>query len=382
MSALIGVSQYIAEQSYPKLKQSLKLEKVQILINEANKLNNDWEILNSKLQKRGIYTKFFNEHQKQLKYSKLSPNKVLQKMLNQKERNRNIKEINNILGEIKIWGVNGYRVIVELRETVTGQELIYHIENDTHTISYTLNTEQYLKLLASNNLGFNYSSWESIEKAKQAGFPKIDLLKLNINATDKNLKRIFEENLKDLQPINLKRDALYQYLVDTKAIERQSYWDKENETYYAYHARIAELHSQLSASFAWRRTPEGEIEKPKDGYFFSEIRKKLVDAYIRIYKKEKLDKDTDSFYEVGDSIKDENTLIENKVGNAVVSLKTIHNAIKRIADLKNVNYETIRTEFINLFTKEPKVGMMLTRQIQEGAYKKAVESINELFTIK
>ena len=72
-------------------------------------------------------------------------------------------------------------------------------------------------------------------------------------------------------------------------------------------------------------------------------------------------------------------LIENKVGNAVISLQTIRKAINSIASLKGQSLENIKNSFIQLFTKKP-VGE-LTKSIQEGAYNKAVKSINELFKV-
>lgn len=377
------ISRQVAEQSFVVMSKSERISRLMTLIDEADKLDKEGKILESRMHKNGIYTKLMNVHQNQIK--NLSPNSTLQKLFDQKNKIKIQVEINNILKEIHQWSLKGYKVIVQTRQTVTGQELIYHIQDTDHKIVKILNEEQFLSLLESNNIGLNYANWEKIKEASSRGVPKLDLLKLNVQATKKNLNKIAET----APTINLKRDALYKYLVDNKAISRAfTKTDKDSgeevSTEYSYHARLSELHSQLLARYRWMYNKEGGVSSPKKGkgdktgFFFSENRRKLVDAFVNIYKKEGLHKDTDAFYQVGDAVLDEKTLIENKVGNAVVSVSTIKHAVAAIASLKGATTEKMKQTFLNLFTKDPKTGTYLTKKIQEGAYKKAVKEISEL----
>lgn len=374
-------TKYVAEQSFASLHQQSRLQTVITLIEEAVSLNREGEALEKQLHQRGILTQFknwSNAHQNQLtKSQKASPHKTLMALVNQKDKSRTENEINNILKKINNWGVNGYRVVVQMRRTVTGQELIYHVQTDDHSLSYTLNEQQFLDLLSSNTAGLNYASWEKVEKQ---GAPQLSLFKLNVGASKTKMKKMFNH----APTINLKRDALYQYLVNTKAISQKNKWDTENHSEYAYHARIAELHSQLLASYTWILNNNGGVAFPrkngpkdKSGYFITEERKRLVDLFIKQYKKEGLHADKDAFYETGDATLNEAILIENKVGNAVVSISTIKNAIESIASLRGASKEQMRARFIEMFTKHN--SGRLTKKIQEGAYKTAVESINTLF---
>ncbi len=371
-------SHQLAEQSSQIWSKASRLERVEILINRADLLNIERKALEDKIQQEGLLRKIKNwsdQHQKQLRHA-YKPDDALMKLVKQKDKSKIENRINNLLIKIHDWGVRGYEVIVQTKQTITGQELIYHIQDSSHTFKYTLNEQEFLQLLSSNSVGMKYASWAQIDEAIQKGYPKpLDLFKLNVGASKTQMKQ-FKNNV---PTINLKRDALYRYLVDTKAISRKNTWNKEENSEYAYHARLSELHSQLLASYKWVLDEQGNVKKPENSsdYFFSKERKRLVDSFIRLYKKEGLHKDTDKFYETGDATLNESILIENKVGNAVVSISTVKNAIISIASLKGTNSEQRRQHFLQMFTKGP--SGRLTTKIQGAAYEKAVKSINELF---
>ena len=105
--------------------------------------------------------------------------------------------------------------------------------------------------------------------------------------------------------VQLNKDAVYQYLIQNRVI-------LDERTGNISYSRIAELHSQLLAKYKWQKDLNGNVVFPKDNkfnYFFTQERQKLVDTFTRLYKKEKLHRDTDEFYKSGDATLDENTVI-------------------------------------------------------------------------
>lgn len=382
------LTNFIAEQSASTLVKASPIQKVNSLIGEAVILDKEALLLDQELADVKLFTKMITRHQNQIKNASTSAEK--EKIQNQRpqailsNQKRNIiskKQIELLLTKIHTWGLKGYRVIVQLRQTVTGQELIYHVQDANHSFSYTLNEEEFLKLLASNQAGMARTSWSQIEKAIAEGTPPLNLFQLNVGATSG--KKIQE--VTGAKPsIHLTKDALYQYLIHNDE-GKAAILRGEDENGRIDYSRIAELHSQLLARYKWIKNSSGGVafppknSKSKSKYFMSEHRQKLVDAFIGQYKKEKLHRDTDKFYESGDATLDENTLIESKVGNATVSIQTIRNAIKDIAALQGADNETLKQRFIQMFTKAPQAGRYLTQMIQKGAYEKAVKSITELF---
>ena len=381
------ISKFVAQQTAEDLTKNQRLQKVFNLIEDAERCSQKGIDLNNKLHKRGIISSLDKFHKKNMNnLGSKKPNDILKSYKASKSKNR-ITEINNILRELQLWGIEGYRIIVQLRSVVTGQQLIYHIQDTQRTHTYILTEQEYLDLLKeSGNANMSYTTWKQIEEAVKKGSPKTktDLFKITINTSKTKLKKIATQNTYALT-IDMNKDALYQYLLQTRAITKKNTFSDNEEDTVNYHARLAELHTQMLSSLKWiYSNSKGNVAYPtkaKDssGFFFTEERKKEVDNFIKRYKDEGLHVETDAFYLTGDATLDENTLIENKVGGAIISLQTIRNAISSIAALKGKSLETIKNNFIKLFTKKP-TGE-LTKSIQEGAYNKAVASINELFKI-
>lgn len=365
---------YIRKQTADTVVQTSSLERVNSLINNAYQLNEEAKSLDIELEKTQSLRQSIQQHRTQLRRMyKENPDQAFEEWTSQKEAITANKQIESVFSRMHKWGLRSYQVITQLRNTITGQDIIYHVQDAKHTVSYTLSEEQFLKLVASNSIGKGRLSWKEIEQAIQQGVPPLDLFTLQVGATSE--KKIQNITKVETPSIQLNKDALYQYLIQTRAVLNE-------RTGGVSYARIAELHSQLLAKYKWQKDSNGNTAFPKNSsnkYFFSQERQRLVDTFVRLYKKEKLHKDTDEFYKSGDATLNENTLIENKVGRAVVSLRTIKNAIRDIAALKGVDKEALRQGLIQIFTSAPQTGRYLTQTLQEGAYNKAVESINKLF---
>ena len=366
---------YIIKQTADTVVQASPLTRVNHLINNAYQLNEEANLLDTELKNTQSLQQSIQQHRTQLRRMyKENPDQAFEEWTSQKEVITANKQMESVFSRMHKWGLKSYQVITQLRNTITGQDIIYHVQDAKHTASYTLNEEQFLKLVASNSIGKGRLSWAGIEQAIQEGVPPLELFTLQVGASSKN--KIQKRTGVETPTIQLNNDAIYQYLIQKRAI-------LDEQTGNISYSRIAELHSQLLARYKWQKDSKGNTAFPKSNssnkYFFSQERQKLVDTFIRLYKKEKLHKDTDEFYKSGDATLNENTLIENKVGRAAVSLKTIRNAIKDIAALKGVNKEALRQGLIQLFTNAPQTGRYLTQMLQEGAYNKAVESINKLF---
>lgn len=368
---------YLAEQSATRfIKNDDKRQQVQNYINQAYDLKLQYQKLNNE-QKELFFAKQIQKIHKQNRANGLDSyvSQAFSNFQNSKEDNFNYQMIQIWLNKLHQWALKGYKVTVGLRKIVTGQELIYHIQDANYTVSYQLTEEQYLSLLEQNNINMNYASTEALDQVIKDGLPMADLFKLSVGATKSKLQNLLNEkpdlNGKILSG-NLKKDALYQYLLNQKSIK-----DKQGRI---LHSRIYELHSQLSAYYEWDRESDGSIKGPENSkdYFFTKTRKNAVDNFINKYIAANMHKDTIAYYKTGDAIQNENTLIENKVGNAVVSVSTIRKAIDQISNLKNIiSQKEFKQALIDLYTY--KGSKDFEQKIQRGAYNVAVKSINKLF---
>ena len=391
---------YVISKSAEIATKAARLERVNGLINKAVLIRNEFDNIDKEFNEMKFLQKVVARHESNLKAVKALPRDteqydkkiastekegIMKLINNRNQQKRNIvnkKAIQLLLNRLKNTGIEGYQVIVQLRETVTGQELIYHIhtrQGNKDMLAYTLTENEYIELLKGQSLGGSYgeSMWNKLQKAKQEGtsFVASDFFNLQVGGTEKNLSKVAKNKS---EPINLSKDILYQYLLIADK-NKAAILDKDGKTNYS---RLAELHSQLSANYEWRRDSSGTILPPppnsESKFFFTMKRQKVVDAFIGAYKKSNLHADTDKFYETGDAILNDEVLIENKVGNARISLSTIRNAIEAIAELQGASMERFKQGFIAMFTKSPKKGG-LAEKLQKGAYETALESIQNLF---
>lgn len=301
--------------------------------------------------------------------------------LSDKEQQQKIQEWLNRLHQ---WSLKAYKEIMTFRSIITGgQTIIYHIMDAKRNIAYKFTEEQYLELLAANPPVLRWGSMKSIISK---GKPLSDFFKLQVGDSSKNntaLQDVAKRTNAEIITSNMKKDALYNYLIQKNKISSgKDYRGKSNQL---LHSRIFELYDQIKYSVksgGWAKDKDGAILYPQNskhrdttGYFFSNQRRATVDNFIKKYTREKLNKDPITFYKTGDSIKNKNTLIENKIEGAVVSVSTIKNGIKNIASLTLIrNSLELYNKLVKTFTYAGDKG--LTSAIQEGAERAAIHEIN------
>lgn len=374
--------QYLAEQSANYMSQDIRLQRIYDYISQAKTLNAQYTTLHNRQKDLQFAQQILTIHQENRKTNaKAYVNVAYWDFHKQKKYIQEYNQIQTWLTDLHHWSLRGYKLIISMRKDVTNQELIYHIQDTSHSFSYTLTESQYLRLLSQNDISMTYAGTSSLEDAAKGEKPLGDLFKLNVGATQNILSQIDEwsqQKGKGLIPkANLKQDVLYQYLMQDKGVIKTDRGDTS-------HSRIYELHSQLSAAYEWSRNPDGSIQGPEDikkkgksKFFFTKTRENAVAGFIQKYIQANMHKDNIAFYKTGDAIQDNKTLIENKVGKAVISIQTIKNAIQEIASLSTTSKEKLRKGLIQLFTYSG--GDSFSRKIQDGAKNFAIKSINSIF---
>ena len=379
--------QYLAEQSATRfIAQDHKRAQIQRYIGQAQQLQSEYNMLNQQQHDLLYAGQLMSVHQQNRQTaaatnsSKPYVNAAFWDIQNEKQKIKNYQQIQQWLTKLHHWALRGYKVIVQMRKTITGQELIYHIQDTNNSFSYTLTESQYLRLLAGNNINMTYASTSQLEAVINKGMPMGDLFKLSINATQSKIKDVSQWSQRKgkgaISGSSLKNDALYQYLLYKYGGTITSFNGGVS------HSRIYELHSQIAASHQWQKNKDGGIafprERKKNSFFFTSKRSGEVTRFANKYIKAGMHKDTIAFYKTGDAIQNDRTLIENKVGNAVVSIQTIRKAIDTIASFGSLtSKEQLKKAFINLFTYSG--SKSFEKKIQDGARKFAVKQINELF---
>ena len=380
--------QHIAKESALNfIKNNEKRQNIHKYIQTAKRLTKEYVLLEQEQQKFFYAKNLATKHRENIKNAAKNNKKTyLNTTYNNFQSSQSVEtavKIQDWLKKLKKWGLEGYKVIMGLRKEITNQELIYHIQDTKHEYSYVLNEEQYLKLLENNSLSMSYASLESLEKIIAEGPPDnsetdafmADLFKLQVNATQAKVQQVLEPNFNKAELAN---DAVYQYLLhgdngkpfltkENKQKTEQENKDKEDIN----HARLYELYSQISAHYnKWERNEDGTFKKIKD--------KRTLKSFIQKYIAAKLDKDNTAFYKTGDAIQDNMTLIENKVGNAVVSISTIRRAIQGISLLEEkTDKKELEKELIEMFTYSGTE--KFAKSIQMGAKNFAEKNIKELF---
>ena len=202
------ISNYLATQSAPGFVYNSKIDIFNNCIANAKKLQKERIELDQRIEQSKLLLKMMVRHQNLLKKAGLSDEKLQMKdengdkiykdntasadmILKASGKRRSViskKTIEILLEDINKWGIEGYKVITTLRKTVTGQELIYHIQDSNHQYSYVLSEDEYIKLLESNKAGMSRTNWSAIKKAVAEGFQKadsslLDLFQLNVGAT-------------------------------------------------------------------------------------------------------------------------------------------------------------------------------------------------------
>lgn len=254
-----------------------------------------------------------------------------------------------------------YKEIMEFRTFIVGgkQELIYNVQKGSK--SYTFTEENYLNLVLDSAIPSYYNKKSLAETTKL-----LDNLRLQVGDPDEN------SNYESY--VDLGRDNLYSGLKDyIKNSETLS------ESNLKYKSRLYELYTQMRYSF-FKQT---KVNEPiKDNIDFYRKNSKYS-KFVWLYVDSKMDRDSVPFYKTGDAIKDKETLIENKLAGAVISVKTVKNAIesldKNLNSAKSLSESELANYLIKQFTYvDTAKGHEFALEIQKGAADTAVSAINDL----
>ena len=352
------------------------LAKIKAKINTAQTYQNEYMGLEARQKELQLVSKLMKKHKQ-----KKSANKAIQEV---RDRARNRDDVRQWLANLKQWSVKSYKLVTELRHLVTGQTIVYHILDSNKTTVFEVSEDEFLNLITQKDLDFGgRGGWKTIDKALSGPNPAnlADLFELRVNTTEKadrkNHKTALqvwqEKNAKNATVRNIKGDVLYNYI----ASKYGDYDDLQTPTGAASHAAIFELYDQLYHKFEWQKNSAYKIitfqgANTTDG--FSNYRKDEVDDFISKYMKDIKPNKTDTFYEAGDITADENTLVENKMRGATVSIRTIKEAINKIASLDLSSISQLKQGLKETFVKQ---GTGFIAEVREKAYEKAIKAIDD-----
>ena len=360
---------------------------IQEYIFQAKYYNDQYYSLEARQQQLKIATKMMRKHQQNIKAKRA--------LTEVRNNAKNKQDIQKWLKDLQKWSINSYKVITSFRKFVTGQTLSYHILDSNKKHVYEVNEDQFLELLSQKNMDFGRRSTATVNQALKKGVPLADLFELRVGTTmqrdphktalqtwvDKQNEGksipLTEQKQDVITVRTIGNDVLYNYLVARakNLVALQSSQGK------ASHAKIFELYDQLYYSFKWLKSKAGSNKIAKltgsntiEGFTIE--RKQAMDNFITNYLSDIVANSSDTFYGAGDTIQNENIIIENKMVNATVSVKTIKDAIQEIAHLTMSNVAQLKSKLKQLFAIK---GQGLIADIRKEAYEKAVKHINDLF---
>ena len=273
------------------------------------------------------------------------------------EQNKNREDalILQFFNATRDWGKKGYKEIVSLRKALSGgQELVYDIQQYEST-SYRLNEEQYLENINPNLVTWT-QNWDKVD-----GGDIIASLSLQVGTP-------VEGNYISKSDIRKSKDALYKYLYNNYS----SSVNKENGL---YTSRLYELYDQIRFTFFGRG--EGNYSTVAQEEFTAQL--DSVSKFVGEYLEAGMHKDTLPFYQMGDTVENAYTLVENKRAGAAISIKTIRNALIKIRDIFNgpMTKKALQASFTQLFSK---VGNSdLEKTLQGAAAKVTEKGIKDFF---
>lgn len=393
-----NIINHLAEVTSKEFIVEKKRDQYEAYIKQAIKLNSQYQSLNKFAAKQQWIGDLNKAHQENLANAASEDKKpwvstAYKEMKKDIEKYRSLAKWSTLL---KSWSLKAYEVIMGLRRLLTEQTFVYHVMDTGKKYMVQLTEDQFLELLKGNEMEarvgtetLNNMATEAQATAAKFG----DIFKLSVYATQQNLKRALgNENLnfakeEDSDIIrSAEKDVIYQELLtmgnNNKPILQTQKKDKNTgkrvDTGKPDHSRLYELYSQLL------NVKEAQLIR-KDiarGISMEDIRKKGYYVKFNEFVKEyantsELARDNIAFYRTGDAILDKQTLIENKVGDAVVSVKTIAQAIKNIAGLAQLKKEKLKKKLIELFSYSGESA--IEKQVQGAAAKFAEKHIRESF---
>lgn len=352
------------------------LAKIKAKIDTAQTYQSDYMTLEARQKELQLVSKLMKKHKQ-----KRSANKAMQEV---RDRARNKADIKQWLKDLKNWSTKSYELITGLRRLVTGQTIVYHILDSNKTTVFEVSEDEFLNLIAQQDLDFGgRGGWNAINKALSGPNPAnlADLFELRVNTTEKadrknnktGLQVWQEKNAKNATVRDIKGDVLYNYI----ASKYGDYDDLQTPKGTASHAAIFELYDQLYHKFEWEKTSAYKIvtfqgANTTDG--FSNYRKDEVDVFMDKYMQDIKPNKSDTFYEAGDVTASEDILVENKMRGATVSIKTIKDAIDKIASLDLSSVAQLKEGLKKIFVKQ---GTGFIAEVRKEAYEKAIKAIDD-----
>lgn len=384
------ITKYTAYSLTPT-QQNLKLrvKAIQRSWKEYGQLSREEGVL--KKENQSITSTLLQQHQSALQAGAQTPpgvEKTFNLLRQDSLAGKNNLRIEKWLQKLFKWSLKGYQQIIDFRNFLmqSNQTLTYHVMNANKTEIYHLTEEQYIDLLTnSGGMRLGKTGWSRLSIDK----PIAENFKLSVG--DKKLDGALAKTVKkyNIQGRVVANDALYQYLQQKDRIKRivKQYLTKgssfdDSALFELYDQIKYSMHDQKltnGSGTGWARNADGTIMWPNDenrdktGFFFSEQRRVAVDNFIKGYYKSGLDHNNTAFYKTGDSIKNDKEIIENKIDQAGISVSTIKNAIRDIAQLKVNSTTQLIEKLTKMFTYAKGDGLANT--IQKGAKNTATQAI-------
>ncbi len=368
-------------------------------IQEAKKIQSDLNKLNKDINTQQYLQSVYKVHmQNRQKQADAHISTAFNSFVKQHQETQETAMLQQWIDDLQKTAIEGYKVVMRTRKLVTKQDFIYRVRTGSGNkvpYSYTLTEDQYIELLSQEPLTTAWTSTRDLEKAAYAlktvrnkDVPLSSVFQLvtgrgsQVSIEDAIKKAPAPENaFKDIKVSvkhNLEKDAIYRYVHRAgNFIGQRKHPNVIDE------ARTYELYTMLLNRFSWQYRDGMLLEAKNNGTgFFSGKRLRQVRETIKNYKsKSELAYDNIAFYKTGDNVLNERTLIENKVGKAVVSISTITKAINDIAGLNNLNQKDLTNKLIEMFSHGAK-GTTLEGKIYNGARDFAVKNIKEFITAK
>ena len=280
------------------------------------------------------------------------------------------EQMNDLIQELKDFGQLSYQAIMNFRQKITGeQQLVYDILG-SQKISYRLTEAEFIEMFSKAPLKLSYGKIALNNNEVDINeiikiIPNIfKLTSLGIGDPLKNLNQT-----KDIPQIDLKKDKLYQLLKEWNNNRRK-------KEYKLSEARLYELYNQVKFSLFkdsyQKEEPYPSIDDPQ---MQQKIRRFTYD-----YLQSGSQSDNIAFYQMGDTIESQLTLIENKMASGRISFITLYNGISKLNKIL-IEYEVnedknhLKQELIKLYTY--KGDTPIEQVIQGEAYNYAVDKIEE-----
>lgn len=330
----------------------------QQLLNEGNRIQNKFK---ESLKNNDYFKDHYNQLIKINNNDKYLSIYSLTKMLFKEN-----EQFNSLIQELKDFGQLSYRAIMNFRQKITGeQQLVYDVLG-SGKISYRLTESEFIEMFSKAPLKLGYgkimlnNDTVNIDEIINVIPDIFKLTALGIGDPLKNLNQI-ENN----RQIDLKKDALYQLLQKWNNNRRK-------KEYKLSQARLYELYDQVKFSLFNGEESYSEINDLEKQ---SEIRR-FTYSYLQSGEQS----ESIPFYQIGDTIESQLTLIENKMASGRISFITLYNGISKLNNIlteyevnKDTNY--LKQELIKLYTY--KGTTQIEQVIQGAAYDYAVKQIEE-----